>query len=53
MTELQYTFRSLMALLLVLAMLAASAYTVGLIQHFFRENFWEKFPRAPSKPFRL
>lgn len=38
MSELQYTFRSLMALLLVLAMLAATAYTVGLIQHFFREK---------------
>lgn len=38
MTELQYTFRSLMAMLLVLALLAATAYTVGLIQHFFREN---------------
>ena len=38
MTELQYTFRSLMALLLVLTVLAATAYTVGLIQHFFREK---------------
>ncbi len=38
MSELQYTFRSLMALLLVLAVMGASAYTVGLIQHWNREK---------------
>ena len=38
MTELQSTFRSLMALLLVLAMLGVSAYTVGLIEHWNREE---------------
>ena len=38
MTELRYTFRSLMAMLLALAMIGATAYTVGLIQHFFREK---------------
>ncbi len=38
MTELQTTFRSLMALLLVLAVMGASAYTVGLIEHWNREE---------------
>ena len=38
MTELQSTFKNLMALLLVLAVMGASAYTVGLVQHWNREK---------------
>lgn len=38
MTELQSTFRSLMALLLVLTVMGASAYTVGLIEHWNRDE---------------
>lgn len=38
MTELQSTFRSLMLLLVLLGLLGAAAYTVGLIQHWNRDD---------------
>lgn len=38
MTDLRDTFRGMMAMLLVLGLMGAAAYTVGLVQHWMKEN---------------
>lgn len=38
MTDLRDTFRGMMAMLLVLGLMGAAAYTVGLVQHWFKEK---------------